>query len=44
MSGATSLAQDQSAQVAPAPAEKLYQFSESSFLARQTRQESNARS
>ena len=44
MSVATSLVQDQSARVTPAPAETLYQFNESPLLARQTRQESNARS
>lgn len=44
MSVATSLIEQSSARVAPAPAETLYQFNESPLLARQSRQESNARS
>ncbi|WP_223480519.1 MULTISPECIES: aspartate aminotransferase family protein [unclassified Pseudomonas] len=44
MSVATSLMEDQSARIAPAPAETLYQFNESPLLARQSQQESNARS
>jgi diaminobutyrate-2-oxoglutarate transaminase len=44
MSVATSLMQDQSARITPASAETLYQFNESPLLARQNRQESNARS
>ena len=44
MSVATSLMEDQSARIAPAPVETLYQFNESPLLARQNQQESNARS
>ena len=44
MSVATSLMEDQSARITPAPAETLYQFNESPLLARQSQQESNARS
>lgn len=44
MSAVTSLIEDQPARVSPAPAETLYQFNESPLLARQARQESNARS
>lgn len=44
MSVATSLIEDQPARVAPTPAETLYQFNESPLLARQSQQESNARS
>ncbi|ROM93502.1 aspartate aminotransferase family protein [Pseudomonas brassicacearum] len=44
MSVATSLVNDQPAAVSPAPVEVLYQFHESPLLARQSRQESNARS
>ena len=44
MSVATSLIEESSARVTSAPAETLYQFSESPLLARQAQQESNARS
>ena len=44
MSVATSLIEEPSARVASAPAETLYEFHESPLLARQSRQESNARS
>ncbi|WIE48771.1 aspartate aminotransferase family protein [Pseudomonas sp. GM17] len=44
MSVATSLVDDQPARTSPAPAETLYQFTESPLLARQNQQESNARS
>ena len=44
MSVATSLMEDQSARITPAPTETLYQFNESPLLARQSQQESNARS
>lgn len=44
MSVATSLIEESSARVTSAPAETLYQFNESPLLARQARQESNARS
>ncbi|MDQ3201847.1 MAG: aminotransferase class III-fold pyridoxal phosphate-dependent enzyme, partial [Pseudomonadota bacterium] len=44
MSVATSLMEDQSARTALAPVETLYHFTESPLLARQNRQESNARS
>ncbi|EGH47725.1 diaminobutyrate--2-oxoglutarate aminotransferase, partial [Pseudomonas syringae pv. pisi str. 1704B] len=44
MSVATRFIDDQPTQVAPAAAETLYQFDESPLLARQSRQESNARS
>lgn len=44
MSAVTSLMEDQPVGVAPASAEPLYQFDESPLLARQSRQESNARS
>ncbi len=44
MSVATRFIDDQPARVAPAPVETLYQFDESPLLARQSRQESNARS
>ncbi|WP_058545823.1 aspartate aminotransferase family protein [Pseudomonas fluorescens] len=44
MSVANSLIEVQPARVSPAPAETLYQFNESPLLARQNRQESNARS
>ncbi|MCY7262003.1 aspartate aminotransferase family protein [Pseudomonas protegens] len=44
MSAVTSLMDDQPVGLAPAPAEALYQFEESPLLARQSRQESNARS
>ncbi len=44
MSVATSLIEASSARVASAPAETLFEFNESPLLARQSRQESNARS
>jgi diaminobutyrate-2-oxoglutarate transaminase len=44
MSAVTSLIQDPAVGLSPAPAETLYQFTESPLLARQNRQESNARS
>ncbi len=44
MSVANSLIEAQPARVSPAPVETLYQFNESPLLARQNRQESNARS
>ncbi len=44
MSVATSLIEDQLAPISPTPVETLYQFDESPLLARQSRQESNARS
>ena len=44
MSVANSLIEAQPARVSPVPAETLYQFNESPLLARQSRQESNARS
>ena len=44
MSVATRLVQDQSARFTPVPADTLYQFNESPLLARQSQQESNARS
>jgi len=44
MSVATSLIEESSARIASAPAETLYQFNESPLLARQSQQESNARS
>jgi diaminobutyrate-2-oxoglutarate transaminase len=44
MSTVTRLVDDRSEQASPAPEEKLYQFNESPLLARQSRQESNARS
>ncbi|POP65738.1 aspartate aminotransferase family protein [Pseudomonas syringae] len=44
MSVATRFIDDQPTRVAPAAAETLYQFDESPLLARQSRQESNARS
>ncbi len=44
MSAVTSLMDDQPVALAAIPAETLYQFDESPLLARQSRQESNARS
>lgn len=44
MSVANSLIEAQPARVSCAPTETLYQFNESPLLARQSRQESNARS
>ncbi|WP_285420556.1 aspartate aminotransferase family protein [Pseudomonas sp. efr-133-TYG-5] len=44
MSVATSLIEESSARVASAPAQTLYEFHESPLLARQSQQESNARS
>ena len=44
MSAVTSLIQDPAVGLSPTPAETLYQFTESPLLARQNRQESNARS
>ncbi|MFH7439467.1 diaminobutyrate--2-oxoglutarate transaminase, partial [Pseudomonas syringae pv. tagetis] len=43
MSVATRLIDDQLTRVAPAAAETLYEVDESTLLARQSRQESNAR-
>ncbi|RMR23243.1 hypothetical protein ALP89_04874, partial [Pseudomonas syringae pv. persicae] len=44
MSVATRFIDDQLTRITPAAAETLYQFDESPLLARQSRQESNARS
>lgn len=44
MSVATSLIEDQPGRLSAGAAETLYEFSESPLLARQSRQESNARS
>jgi diaminobutyrate-2-oxoglutarate transaminase len=44
MSVATSLIEESSARIASAPAQTLYEFHESPLLARQSQQESNARS
>jgi diaminobutyrate-2-oxoglutarate transaminase len=44
MSVATSLIEESSGRITTTPAETLYQFNESPLLARQSQQESNARS